>query len=173
MTLEKEKALEQNKVKDNTIESQADQIDELTRLRKDLEKSLKEVKLGADAAYKEYTAARNQHSKTVDDLKKMISNKDSEINELRSANNSTANKLAQALNEVSKYKAMAEKSQESESHIEKILREKQTELGSSEKGRKLAEEKLTNVVEENEQIKQDNMDLKTIVEAEQEKVKSI
>lgn len=45
--------LEQNKVKDSTIESQADQIDELTRLRKDLEKSLKEVKLGADAAYKE------------------------------------------------------------------------------------------------------------------------
>jgi hypothetical protein len=44
LTLEKEKALEQNKVKDSTIESQADQIDELTRLRKDLEKSLKEVK---------------------------------------------------------------------------------------------------------------------------------
>lgn len=68
---------------------------------------------------------------------------------------------------------MAEKTQESESHIEKILREKQTELGSSEKGRKLAEDRLGNTVEENEQIKQDNMDLKTIVEAEQEKVRSI
>jgi len=68
---------------------------------------------------------------------------------------------------------MAEKTQESESHIEKILREKQTELGSSEKGRKLAEDRLGNPVEENEQIKQDNMDLKTIVEAEQEKVRSI
>lgn len=102
LTLEKEKALEQNKVKDSTIESQADQIDELTRLRKDLEKSLKEVKIGADAAYKEYTVARQQHSKTVEDLKKMISNKDAEINELRSNNNNTTNKLAQALNDCSK-----------------------------------------------------------------------
>lgn len=50
MTLDKEKALEQVKVKDNTINSQADQIDELTRLRKDLEQSLKEVKSTADSA---------------------------------------------------------------------------------------------------------------------------
>ena len=47
---------------------------------------------------------------------------------------------------------MAEKTQESESHIEKILREKQTELGSSEKGRKLAEDRLGNTVEENEAL---------------------
>lgn len=32
---------------------------------------------------------------------------------------------------------------------------------------------MSHVVDENEQIKQDNMDLKTIVEAEQEKVRSI
>jgi hypothetical protein len=50
LTLDKEKALEQVKVKDNTINSQADQIDELTRLRKDLEQSLKEVKSTADSA---------------------------------------------------------------------------------------------------------------------------
>jgi len=50
LTLEKERALEQIKVKDTTINSQADQIDELTRLRKELEKSLKEVKIGADSA---------------------------------------------------------------------------------------------------------------------------
>jgi len=50
LTLEKERALEQVKVKDATISSQADQIDELTRLRKELEKSLKEVKIGADSA---------------------------------------------------------------------------------------------------------------------------
>jgi len=81
--------------------------------------------------------------------------------------------LSQALNETQKYKMMAEKAQEAESQIEKILREKQTELNSSEKGRRMAEEKLSNVEDENEQIKQDNMDLKTIVEAEQEKVRSI
>lgn len=173
MTLEKEKALEQVKVKDSTINSQADQIDELTRLRKDLEKSLKDLKIGADAAYKEYTSARTQHAKTVEDMKKMLANKDAEINELRSVNNNTANKLSQALNEAQKFKMMAEKAHEAEGHIEKILKEKQTELSSSEKGRKLAEEKLINVVDENEQIKQDNMDLKTIVEAEQEKVRSI
>jgi len=103
----------------------------------------------------------------------MISNKDAEINELRSVNNSTANKLSQAMNDCSKYNMMAEQNQESEAHMEKILREKQTELSSSEKGRKLAEEKLENVVDENDQIKQDNMDLKTIIEAEQEKVRSI
>jgi len=50
LTLEKERALEQVKVKDSTITSQANQIDELTRLRKELEKSLKEVKIGADSA---------------------------------------------------------------------------------------------------------------------------
>jgi len=50
LTLEKEKALEQVKVKDSTINSQADQIDELTRLRKDLEQSLKEIKGAADNA---------------------------------------------------------------------------------------------------------------------------
>jgi hypothetical protein len=45
-------------------------------------------------------------------MKKMLSNKDAEINELRSVNNNNANKLSQANNEVQKYKMMAEKEQE-------------------------------------------------------------
>lgn len=45
-------------------------------------------------------------------MKKMLSNKDAEINELRNVNNNYANKLSQANNEAQKYKMQAEKEQE-------------------------------------------------------------
>jgi len=54
LTLQCAKSTEQNALSQSTIKKQASQIEELSNLRKTLEKSLKDVKLNADATFAEW-----------------------------------------------------------------------------------------------------------------------